>query len=57
VPVRGSAIEKTRFLIPPREENPAMLDRYGPWSSALDDGLSHQLSTIWKRRLGAPDWR
>jgi Tol biopolymer transport system component len=28
-----------------------MLERFGPWSSALDDGLSPRLSTFWKRRL------
>ena len=28
-----------------------MLDRFGPWSSALGDGQSPHLSTFWKRRL------
>jgi Tol biopolymer transport system component len=28
-----------------------MTERFGPWSSALDDGLSPHLSTFWKRRL------
>ena len=28
-----------------------MLERFGPWSSALGDGLSPHLSTFWKRRL------
>jgi dipeptidyl aminopeptidase/acylaminoacyl peptidase len=28
-----------------------MLERFGPWSSALDDGPSTRLSTFWKRRL------
>ena len=28
-----------------------MIDRFGPWSSALGDGPSHHLDTFWKRRL------
>ena len=28
-----------------------MTERFGPWSSALGDGLSPHLSTFWKRRL------
>ncbi len=28
-----------------------MLDRFGPWSSALGDGMSPHLDTFWKRRL------
>ena len=36
------------------EESSAMLQRFGPWSSALGDGLSPHLSTFWKRRLAAP---
>jgi len=28
-----------------------MLERFGPWSSALGDGQSPHLSTFWKRRL------
>lgn len=28
-----------------------MLDRFGPWSSALGDGTSPHLSTLWKRRM------
>src|SRR5580658_2879301 len=28
-----------------------MLQRYGPWSTALGDGHSPHLSTFWKRRL------
>ena len=28
-----------------------MLERFGPWSSALGDGLSPHLSSFWKRRL------
>ena len=28
-----------------------MIERFGPWSSALGDGLSPHLSTFWKRRL------
>jgi Tol biopolymer transport system component len=28
-----------------------MTERFGPWSSALSDGLSPHLSTFWKRRL------
>ncbi len=28
-----------------------MTDRFGPWSSALTEGLSPHLSTFWKRRL------
>ncbi len=28
-----------------------MIDRFGPWSSALGDGPSNHLDTFWKRRL------
>ncbi|MEJ7637888.1 MAG: hypothetical protein WKF75_07890 [Singulisphaera sp.] len=28
-----------------------MIERFGPWSSALAEGLSPHLSTFWKRRL------
>jgi Tol biopolymer transport system component len=28
-----------------------MIERFGPWSSALNDGLSPQLSTFWRSRL------
>ncbi|QDV35049.1 TolB family protein [Tautonia plasticadhaerens] len=28
-----------------------MLDRFGPWSSALGDGHSQRLSTFWRRRM------
>jgi Tol biopolymer transport system component len=28
-----------------------MLERFGPWSTALGDGMSPHLSTFWKRRL------
>ncbi len=28
-----------------------MIDRFGPWSSALTEGLTPHLSTFWKRRL------
>ncbi len=32
-----------------------MLDRFGPWSSALGDGMSPHLDTFWKRRLSLLD--
>lgn len=28
-----------------------MLDRFGPWSTALGDGASPNLSTLWRRRM------